>query len=155
VALSALFVLRVLGSVPRAIVPGASTSASRIAALRRRRRRAGTCAMLAWRGFGVWSLAADLLVATAVEACCSCTPAAGVRGSSCGARHCVSSPASAPTGPSRALNFGRSIDQLLIGKLQAPTRSGSTPARSAWQFPVMYVSRVIVGVLFLARAAAR
>ena len=151
-ALSVLFMLRVLGSVPRAIV--ARRLDFRIPASRRCAAAAvaGTCAvLLAWRGFGVWSLAADLLVATAVESLLLLR-ASGWRPRFelhlAALRQLAGFGAYRPA--ARALNYwAQHMDQLLVGKLLGSNALGLyARAFNLARFPVMSVSRVVVGVLF-------
>ena len=152
IALSALFVLRVIGSVPRAIVTRQLdfriTASRRCAAAA----TAGTCAvLLAWHGFGVASLAAELLIAAAMESlllfrASGWHPRLEFRWAAL--RELAGFGAYRPA--ARALTYwAQHLDQLLVGKLLGSNPLGLyARAFNVARVPVMSVSRVIVGVLF-------
>ena len=150
--LSVLFLLRALGTVPRAII--ARRLDFRVAAARRCLAvgLAGACAVtLAWRGFGVFSLVAEALVSTGMEAllffgASQWRPTLELRAAAL--RDLTGFSAFRPA--ARTLNYWAvRIDQLLIGKLLGSIELGLyARAFNLARFPVMSTSRVIVDVLF-------
>jgi len=152
VALSALFVLYAIGAVPRAIlarrlnfriIAGLQCVIAIVS---------GSCAVtLAWRGFGAMSLAADLLITAALESVLLWV-ASGWR-----PRFEVRLAAlrdllgfSANRLFSRMLTLSAApIDQLIIGKFLGSGVLGLyARAYGIMRFPVLYVSRAIVRVMF-------
>lgn len=113
---------------------------------------AGTCAVtLAWLGFGVFSLAAQLLITSVVETLllfrvCDWRPRFELR---IAALHDLLG-FSAYRPMARTLGYwARNLDQLLIGKLLGSEALGLyARAYGLARFPVVYVSRSIVGVMF-------
>lgn len=150
--LSLLFLLRVLGAVPRAIL--ARRLDFRVAASRRclAAGLAGACAVtLAWRGFGVTSLVAEALLSTGLESVLFLRasrwhPRLELRLAALRelAGFSVHRPAA------RTLNYwAQRIDQLLIGKLLGSMDLGLySRAFNVARLPVNSTSRVILDVLF-------
>lgn len=150
--LSALFALRAVGVVPRAIATRdldlrliASRQSVAIAV-------AGVCAvLLAWFGFGVASLAAEALVATALESLLLLRasrwhPRRELRFAAL--RELAGFGVYRPVARTLTYWAGR-VDQLLVGKLLGSHALGLyAPAFNLARAPVVTVSRVIVGVLF-------
>lgn len=152
VVLSVLFVLDAIGAVPRAIL--ARRLDFRITAWLQCAAAilAGACAVtLAWRGFGVMSLAANLLMTAALESLLlfgvsAWRPRFEFRVAALrelfgfGAYRLVA----------RMLNYSASpIDQLLIGKFLGSGALGLyVRAYNLMRLPVLNVSRAIVRVMF-------
>jgi len=154
---AAVFVLRALGVVPRALV--ARQLDFRIVAARRCAAVAlgGVCAVgLAWRGFGVTSLAVELLVTTAAESllllvACGWRPRFEFAGAA--VRDLLGFSVYRPA--ARTLSYwAQHIDKLLIGRFL-----GSGPlglygrAYNLARLPVLFVSRAIVNVMFASLAS--
>ena len=152
ICLSAVFVLRVSGTVPRAII--ARKLDFHIAAPRwcAAGALAGTCAVtLAWMGFGVISLVAEILVSTALESlllwrASNWRPRFELRVAAL--RELIGFSAYRPA--TRALNYwAQRIDQLLVGKFVGSSALGLyARAFNVTRFPVMSVARVIMDVMF-------
>ena len=151
-ALSVLFLLRTAGTVPRALmarrldfrVPAALGGVAALVA--------GTAAvLLAWRGFGVLSLAVQLLVSAAVESLllfrvCGWRPRLEFRARAL--RDLLGFSAYRPA--ARTLGYwARNMDQLLIGKLLGSDALGLyARGYNLARVPQVFVSRSIVHVMF-------
>jgi PST family polysaccharide transporter len=150
--LAALFLLRSIGIVPRALL------ARRLAFRRLIAIEAGAAAAaglvgvgLAAGGFGVASLAAQLLAATALESlllwrASAWRPALALRGSALGELVGLSAYRVA----TRTLGYwGQHLDQLLVGKLIGVGPLGLYErAYTLIRFPVLYVSRAVARATF-------
>lgn len=159
IGLSAVFVLRVIGTVPRAIIARKLDFHIAVPRWCAAVTLAGSCAVtLAWLGFGVVSLVVELLVSTAMESlllwrASNWRPRFELRVAA--VRELVGFSAYRPA--TRALNYwAQRIDQLLVGKLIGSSALGLyARAFNVTRFPVMSVARVIVDVMFPSLARIR
>lgn len=150
--LSVVYLLRVVGTVPRAIV--VRDLDFRIAASRRCAAIAigGSCAVvLAWRGWGVASLAAEVVLSTGIESllllrASRWRPRLELRGSAL--RELAGFGAYRPM--AGTLNYcAQRLDQLLIGKLVGSSQLGLyARVFNVTRFPVVSVARVFLNVVF-------
>ena len=150
--LSAVFLLRGIGTVPRAMIARQldfrATTSRWCAAVT----LGGTCAViLAWYGFGVVSLAVEIVVSTATESVLLWSASRWrprLEVSSAALRELFGFSAYRPA--TRALNYwAQRIDQLLVGKLLGSSVLGLyARAFNVTRFPVMSVARVILDVMF-------
>ena len=154
--LSGLFVVRAIGTVPRALLvrnldfrrtveaEGAATVVAGVAAV-----------LLAWRGFGVTSLAVQLLAGAALESvlllrACGWRPRATLRFAAVAELGGFASNRAA----TRVLGYwSQHVDELLVGKLLGVGALGLYGrAGGVVRFPVLYVSRATARVMFPALA---
>jgi O-antigen/teichoic acid export membrane protein len=150
--LSVVYLLRVVGTVPRAIV--ARDLDFRIVASRRCAAvgLAGACAVvMAWRGWGVTSLAAEVVLSTGLESvlllrASRWRPRLELRLAAL--RELAGFGAYRPV--TGALNYwAQRLDQLLIGKLIGSNSLGLyARVFNVTRFPVVSVARVFVNVVF-------
>lgn len=151
-ALAPLFFLGAADTVPRALLarrldfrmPAALACVSALVA-------GGAAVTLAWLGFGAFALAAQLVVASALETwllfrVCGWRPRRELRPAALS--DLLGFSAYRPI--ARTLGYwARHLDQLLIGKLLGSEALGLyARAYDLARFPVTYVSRSIVGVMF-------
>ncbi|MGH7894089.1 MAG: lipopolysaccharide biosynthesis protein [Candidatus Binatia bacterium] len=150
--LSALFVLRAIGTVPRAIVARRLDFRSVVRIECAAAVVGGACAVaLAWRGHGVTSLAAQLFAGAALESLLSFRasgwwPRPECRLSALGDLLGFSANRVA----TRTLGYwSQHVDELLVGKLLGVASLGLySRAVNVIQVPVLYVSRATVRVTF-------
>ncbi len=150
--LSALFLLDAVGTVPHVLLMRRLDFRALAWLQGGVALAAGTCAVvLAWRGFGAFSLAADVLVSAALNsilyaAICAWVPRFEIRLSAL--RELF--PFSRNRLASRAVGAsGRPLDQLIVGKLLGSSAIGLySRAYNLIRFPVVYVTQSIVRPLF-------
>lgn len=152
VAVAPLFLLGAAGVVPRALLtrrldfrrPAALYCIAALVA-------GGAAVTLAWHGFGVFSLAAQLLIAELIEMLLLFRAAEWrphLRFRMAALHDLFGFSAYRPL--TRSLGYwARNLDQLLIGKLLGSDALGLyARANGLARAPVVYVSRSIVGVMF-------
>lgn len=150
--LAPLLVLRAVGTVPRALLVRELDFRRTVQIEGAAVVIAGALAVvLAWRGFGVTSLAVQLLAGTALESlflllACGWRPRAALR---IGAVRDVLAFATSRVATRLVGYWGRRLDTLLVGKLLGAGPLGLySRADGAVQFAVLYVARATARVMF-------